>query len=124
MEKNKMTKRDYFKILREAYPMDRANYQEVIAFIDHELELLDRKTEKSKNSPAKEANLVLMEAILNSMNPHQVYTVSEMIQNFPCCEGLSTSKVSSMLSHLLTDKRVTRIVEKRKPYYEKVVEGN
>ena len=48
MANKKMTKRDYFAILRESYPATADNYDEVVAFIDHELELLSKKNSSEK----------------------------------------------------------------------------
>ena len=40
---NKMTKRDYFNMIKAAM----ADNADVVAFVDHELELLDKKNAKS-----------------------------------------------------------------------------
>jgi hypothetical protein len=117
----KMTKRDYFQILRASYPTTATNYDEVIAFIDHELDLLARKnTSDKKPTATQQANVKLMEAILDSMEDNTLYTISEMIKKFPACEGLSTSKVSAVVRILRDDGKVERFEEKRKAYFQKV----
>ena len=44
----KMTKKDYFAILKATYPTTADNYDEVIKFIDHEMELLEKKNSADK----------------------------------------------------------------------------
>jgi hypothetical protein len=120
MEK-KITKRDYFtQLLSLSQIQENPQLRE---FCQHELDLLVRKAENKKPTATQEANIVLMEDIYNTMEADTKYSISEMIQTFPCCDGLSTSKVSSMVTALATNGRVVRSVEKRKPYFQKVVEG-
>jgi predicted transcriptional regulator len=121
MSNKKMTKRDYFQILRSSYPTSAANYDEVINFIDHELELLTRKNSSEKKPTAtQQANEVLKTAILDSMEDGKQYTISDMIKEFEPCAGLSTSKVSAIVRQMKDDGLVIRTEEKRKAYFSKV----
>lgn len=118
---NKMTKRDYFSILRESYPTTASDYDEIIAFIDHEVELLEKKSgSEKKPSKTQEANAILKESILNEMEENRVYTITEMLKTLPCCEGLSNQKVSAIIRQMVdNDKTIIKEVEKRTSYFKK-----
>jgi hypothetical protein len=117
----KMTKRDHFSILREYYPTTAPNYDEIIAFIDHEVELLEKKSSSEKKpSKTQEANEILKESILNEMEDNRVYTITEMLKTLPCCEGLSNQKVSAIIRLMVeNDKTIIKEVEKRTSYFKK-----
>ena len=114
----KMTKRDYFNILRSTYPVDAENYAEVIAFIDKELGLLERKNSAPKKPTATQiGNEALKDALLESMVENTYYTVADLIKNIPCCEGLSTSKVSSLVNAMVKKELLTKTTDKRRSYF-------
>ena len=123
MTTKKMTKRDYFNILRNAYPTTADNYNEVIEFIDHELELLARKnmtpTGEKKLTAAQLENEKLKEAILENMEPNRLYSISEMMKEFECISGFTLPKVSALITQLKNVGKVIRIEEKRKAYFKR-----
>ena len=101
-----------------------ADNSELVDFINHELELLDRKNsadgEKKLTATQKE-NASLKQAILANMERDKLYTVSDMIKSFPELEGLNTSKVSAILRQMRDDVgtgEVVRIEDKRKTYFK------
>ena len=106
-----------------------ANNPDLVEFINHELELLERKNtspngEKKLTATQKE-NLGLKEAILSFMELGKRYTVADLIKDCPELEGLSTSKVSAILRPMRDDVgtgEIRRIEDKRKTYFEKVGE--
>ena len=120
----KMTKKDYFSILRESYPADAPNYDEVIAFIDHEVELLDRKhstnSGEKKLTANQQANAELKVDILSEMEDGKLYTISDMLKELPCCSGLSNQKVSAIVRQMVApigDGTITKIEEKRTSFF-------
>ena len=116
---NKMTKKDYFQILRDTYPTDLPNYAEVIAFIDHEVELLSKKSGSSKKpTKQQEANEEIKEAILATMTPHRPYSIAEIQKEVAECNELSNQKVSALMKQLKDDGKVIRTEDKRKAYFE------
>ena len=117
----KMTKRDYFTILRNAYPTTAEDYTEVIGFIDHELELLAKKNSAEKKPTAVQiANEGVKDAIYESMEPNRLYTVTEIIKEIPACADLTNQKVSNLLRQMIPE-RIERVEEKRKAYFRVVV---
>jgi hypothetical protein len=115
----KATKRDHFNTLL-TIPAVSEN-PVLVEFINHELELLAKKnTSDKKPTATQQANEALKAAILDSMESGKRYTISDMIKEFPACEGLSTSKVSAVVRLMRDDGFIERIEEKRKAYFIKV----
>lgn len=114
----KMTKKDYFAIIRAAYPATAENYDEVIAFIDHEVELLNRKNSAEKKPTAQQtANEGIKTAIAEGMEPNRLYTVTEIQKEIPACAELSNQRVSALLRQMKDDGIVVRTEDKRKAYF-------
>ena len=115
----KMTKKDYFEILKSAYPKDANNYNEVIEFINHEIELLERKSSQGKkptaNQMENEGFLEIIQNILQESN--KAMTISD-IQN--ANEELPTSnqRMSALMKKLVESGVVEKTYEKRKPYFK------
>lgn len=118
----KMTKKDRFNQLLEI-PAVQAD-AELVAFIEHELELLSRKSSSNgeKKPTAKQAeNEALKDAIYNNMEENRLYSITEMQKEFAECAELSNQKMSALLRLMIEEKRVERIVDKRKTYFSKVI---
>jgi hypothetical protein len=114
----KMTKKDYFAILRASYPATAENYDEVIAFIDHEVDLLNRKNSAEKKPTAQQAqNEVIKTAIAEGMTANRLYTVTEIQKEIPECAELSNQRVSALLRQMKDDGIITRTEDKRKAYF-------
>lgn len=119
----KMTKKDFFNILKKSYPVTAENYNDVIAFIDHEIELLERKNSAEKKPTAtQKANTELKAAILESMVKDRNYTITEMIKEFPALSELTNQKVSAMVRQLVEANLIEKIEDKRKSYF-RLVQG-
>ena len=122
MAEKKITKRErYTELLGLSDVMARP---ELVEFIEHELELLARKnttsTGEKKMSAVQKANEELKASIYDEMEENRLYTVTEMTKELPCCDGLSTSKVSAMVTQMKDAGLVAKTVEKRKTYYSKI----
>lgn len=113
----KMTKKDYFAILRASYPATADNYDEVIAFIDHELELLARKNTAEKKPTAQQvANDGIKQAIVDGMQENRLYTITEIIKEIPACAELTNQRVSALIRQMMPD-LIERVEDKRKAYF-------
>ena len=120
MTTKKMTKRDYFTILRNSYPTTAKDYDAVIGFIDHELELLAKKNSADKKPTAQQvANDGIKSAILDGMDENRLYTVTELQKSIPECAELSNQRVSALLRQMVLDGAVVRTEDKRKAYFSK-----
>ena len=118
MTNKKMTKKDYFNILRDTYPVDRPNYKEVIAFIDHEIELLTRKNSGDKKPTTQQkANAEIKQAIILGMTPNRLYTITEIQKEITECNELSNQKVSALMRQLKDEGKIVRTEDKRKTFF-------
>lgn len=111
----KMTKREMFTMMMEKYNFT----EEERAFIEHEIELLDKKKSGERKPTATQiANEGLKEVILEVLeSAENPMTISEIIKAHDALHELSTQKVSPMISSLVKAEKVVRIEEKRKAYF-------
>lgn len=114
----KLTKKDRFNQLLEI-PAVQEN-TELVAFIEHEIELLNNKNKADNKKPtAKQLeNEKLKVAILNGMEENRLYAIAEMTKIFPECDGLSTPKMSSVLNQLANEGKIVKETDKRKIYWK------
>lgn len=110
---NKKTKKDLFLEVREVV----AGNEELVAFVDHELELLNKKT-STKSTKVNEEQVVLMEKIVNALNEiGRSVTISELQKENAEMAEYSNQKLSAMLKKLVDNKQVTKMVDKKKSYF-------
>ena len=118
----KMTKKDYFAIIKSAYPTDAPNYDEVMAFIDHEVELLNKKNSADKKPTANQiANEGIKKAIVEAMEPGVLYTITDIIKTVPACAEMTNQRVSAIVRQMI-GVSVERIEDKRKAYFRVITE--
>jgi hypothetical protein len=118
MEK-KVTKREKFEMLK-ALVKDNAM---LVEFIDHEIELLDKK-KSNGNAKANEKMEKSVELVYNALaEVGKACTVSELISLTNLDElknengVVSTQKVSAMLKKLKDSGRVVSYTDKKKTYF-------
>ena len=113
---NKTTKKDFFGMLLEMESV-KAN-AELVGFINHEIELLDKKASKSATK-RETANSELAEKLVEELREvGKAVTISEFMKlsEVVKAEELSNQKISAIFSKL-KDKEVTRVVIKGKAYF-------
>ena len=110
---NKKTKRDLFLEVREVV----AGNEELVAFVDHELELLDKKA-STKSTKVNDEQIALMDKIINALNEiGRSVTISELQKENAEMAEYSNQKLSAMLKKLVDNKQVTKMVDKKKSYF-------
>ena len=110
---NKKTKREFFGEIREIVKEN----TELVAFIDHELELLDKKT-NAKSTKVNTEQVELMEKIVDALNEiGRSVTISELQKENAEMAEYSNQKLSAMLKKLVDNKQVTKMVDKKKSYF-------
>lgn len=117
MTNSKMTKKDYFKVLKEIV---KGNEREVelVAFIDHEIELLVKKSAKSGMTATQKANAEIMEKIVNALAVmDKPVTVTELQKGFAELDALSNQKMSALLKKLVDEGRVVKTIDKKKSLF-------
>ena len=120
MEK-KITKKEMFAKIKEAV----ADNAEMVAFIDHEIELLTRKNARGGSraqTATQKANEQTKQDILATMEVGEKYTIGELIKIVPNCQEFQTSKMSALVRQLKEAGLVERTEIKRRAYFSKVSE--
>ena len=116
MTTKKITKRDRFNQLL-ALDSVKAD-ADLVAFIEHEMELLNRKNSTEKKPTAQQtANEAIKQAIVNAMEENHLYTVTEIQKSVAECAELSNQRVSALLRQLKDDNIINRVEDKRKAYF-------
>lgn len=113
----KITKKEKFEMLK-AIPAVQENGM-LIEFINHEIELLAKKGAggEKKMTATQKVNEGVKTTIMESMEPGQLYSISDMIKQFDCCMDMSNQRVNALVRQLLKAELVDRIEVKRRAYF-------
>lgn len=107
----KLTKRDHFNAILRQYDLT----AEHRSFIEHELELLDRKNSADKKPTAQQvANDAMKQTILASMERDRLYTATEVQK---LCGIESNQRASALLTQLKNAGLIVKTEDKRKSYF-------
>ena len=115
----KVTKRERFSQLMEIVKASNVeNSAELVAFIEHEVELLAKKNSRSgkptktqvENETIKAQIISVLERVGKPMTVTQLLAESEFT-------GLSNQKVSALLTQLRKSGEVVRTIEKKVAFY-------
>ena len=115
---NIMTKVEAFEAIKAIV----AENEELVAFVDKELELLAKRKDASAKARAKKAeenNGLADNVVAVVENAEEKLSTMDIAQ----AVGVSTQKVTPILAKLVTDGRLDVVTEKRKKYYS-VAEDN
>lgn len=114
MEK-KITKRERFANLYAIVEQSNAeNKTDLLGFIDHEVELLEKKSSKTTMTATQKANLEVMETIKEVLADKPNSTVSELIKD-ERLSAYTNQKISALLRLLGDDgtKEVVKTTDKK-----------
>ena len=106
---NKITKKEMFTMIK-AQVKDNA---EMVAFIDHEIELLDKKASNKKATKTQEANIGIKSTILAVLEGAKPMTVTEMQGASAELGELSNQKVSALVRQLVEVGKVVKTIDKK-----------
>lgn len=113
MEK-KITKRENFASLREI--AENLNRTDLVAFIDHEVELLNKRASHTSLTKIQKENIELVETVYNALAKiNTPVTVSEFLTASNL--EMSNQKASALLKKLVDTERVVKVTEKGKSYF-------
>ena len=116
-ETKKLTKKDYFKELREM--VAEIGRTDLVDFIDHEIELLTKKGSKSTPTKTQVENEAIKEEIVATLvDLGKFVTITEIQGANLELERLSNQKISALLKQLVENGAVVRTVDKKKAYFK------
>ena len=117
-----MTKKERFaQIIATVETLNVPNKAEMLEFLAHEVELLEKKSSKSGQTSKQKANASLKaEMLVELTRIGKPVTVSEFMSltRFNLENEFSNQKVSAMLNQLVRDnENVVKTVDKKKSYF-------
>ena len=110
-----MTKREMFTEIRNIVADD----EEMVAFIDHEIELLDRKSNSSrKPTKTQVENDGFKAEIVDYLTEIDTpKTIKELQANISSISGLTNQRITHMLTDLIKAGTLVKEYVKKTPYY-------
>ena len=117
MENKKMTKKEKFAMIKE-YIQDNEMLME---FIDNEINLLTKKASSSAKTQTQKANESIKERILELLNSTNMqYTITDFQNAFEDMSEYSNQKLSALFTQLVNEKKVEKIIDKKKSYFKAI----
>lgn len=114
MAEKKMTKKDYFKQIKELV----VGNVDLENFINHELELLEKKSSSKAPTKVQIENENLKELIVEVLSTFErPATISDIQSANDELAKLSNQKISALLTQLVNAKTVVRTIDKKKAYF-------
>jgi hypothetical protein len=90
----------------------------MVKFLDHEIELLAKKSANKKPTKAQEENLVLKDKIVEVLGGFENgATVSDIISADDTFAGMSNQKISALVNQLAKDGVVVKTSDKKKSIF-------
>ena len=118
MANKKTTKREYYELIKSKL----ADNAEIVAFCDHEIELLDNRKKtvdgEKKLTPKQKENLALVATILDNMEVDTIYSISDMQRKIEICKELTNQKISSLIRQAMSDGTIERVEVKGKAFFK------
>lgn len=115
MAEKRTTKKEYFamvaSVIEQANP---TNKEELLAFINHEIELLGRKSAKSGQTKTQKENIGIMETISTVLADNdQPMTITELMKDSRLSD-YSNQKLSALVRQM---PNVVKTTDKKKSYF-------
>lgn len=118
----RITKKDNYADLRTL--AENANRFDLVEFIDHEVDLLTKKSSTKKPTKTQLANEELKDAIANVLGASdEPMTVTALIVDSNIAafgteeHPITTQKVSALLAQMVEEKRVKRVEDKKRTLF-------
>lgn len=113
---NKMTKKDYFNQLLAIKEVS-AN-EGLVGFINHEIELLAKKSGKSGQTKTQKENEVILKTIVECLATDRTpMTITELQGAYTKLADFSNQKLSALMKKLVDNGTVTKTIDKKKSYF-------
>lgn len=119
----KITKREYFAMVADVVEgANPANKDELLAFINHEVELLDKKSAKSGQTKTQKENVGIMEVIAEVLaDMGKPVTITELMKDARL-SAYSNQKLSALVRQM---PNVVKTTDKKKSFFSLAeVEGD
>lgn len=113
----KLTKIDMFTLI-----LKELSDPTQIAFIEHEIELLENKKMVSRKptQTQKDNEILKLDIVKFLQTSGKSFTITELQKNVSSIENLSNQRVSALLTQLVNSGTVSKTYEKRKAYFSAI----
>ena len=111
---NKITKVEMFQMIKAVEGV-KVN-QDMVDFIDHEIELLQKKASSKKATKTQEENVGIKQEILSTLT-FEGATVTDIQSKSAVLAGLSNQRVSALLRQLIDEGKVVKSTDKKRSYF-------
>ncbi len=114
---NKITKVQMFNMIKAVAGV--SENPDMVAFIEHEIELLNKRNSKVKKPTKKqEANIGIMDVIYNVLADSDIsLTIADIRGTNSELEALSSQKVSALLKKMVDSGRISKEYDKKVPMF-------
>ena len=113
MEK-KLTKKDYFKKIMEVC----ADNENIVAFCEHEIELLEKKNSSKGQTKVQKENEDIKVAIVDALRTiGKAVTITELQASNENMAQYSNQKLSALLKQLVDTNEVVKTTDKKKSFF-------
>lgn len=118
MMEKRVTKKENFGMLRAM--AEQLGRTDLVDFIDHEIELIEKKASSKTQTATQKANEEIKTKIIDFLvaNAEKQFTVTELQAEMPEMAEYSNQKVSALISQLVKAETVERVVDKKKSYFK------
>lgn len=123
MEKmKKLTKKDYFAQIRAIV----INDPELVAFVDHEVELLTKKNTGNSQTKVQKENETVKTILIDELAKiGRAVTITELMNESPVVKEytlengnkLTNQKISAIFKQLVDAKELVKVTDKKKSYF-------
>ena len=117
MSEKKITKKEMFNLIKGVAGLT----DEMKSFIDHEIELLDKKNASKKPTKAQTENETYKAEVLKvfaEVGEGATLTVTEILKASEVLKEFSTQKVSALCKLLEGDGLLVKVTDKKKTFYK------
>ena len=120
---NKMTKKEMFAmVIAVVESTTIENKEEMLKFLNHEVELLEKKNSRTGQTKTQKENEILMEQLLVALTEfEEPVTITDFMKKSTHeVATLSNQKLSALLKKLVEGGKVVKTVEKKKSFFSVV----
>lgn len=125
MENKKVTKREYFEMIKGIC----GDREDIVNFCNREIELLDNKKAKGGSAKNQEQLRAIAEMLIDELTKlgtpktiSDLMASSEVVRNYTYVDGketknLTNQKISAIFKQLVDNKELVKVTEKKKSYF-------
>ena len=122
----KMTKMEKFAMVKAMLESSNVEQKDMlIEFVEHEMDLLSRKSSKGTQTKTQKENEILLDRLEEALEEMTDWVTISQFQEFSCEDvaRLSNQKLSALLRKLIDRGSVVKTTEKKKSYFALASKG-